>query len=128
MKIIKKINRGKIQEVDKMKNGKIAAMISTLKRRGIEIDFEIALEIMTAMATRSDVEYEVGDFVEVYDGMGECSFGEIVNINKSGYKVNMWDESTEEFTYIRTVHNDISGLSSKEEARDYYLVRTGKKK
>lgn len=128
MKIISVISHGKIQEVGKMKNGKIAAMISTLKRKGIEIDTETALEVLIAMATRKEVEYEVGDFVEVYEGMGECAFGEIRQITKVGYKVEMWDESTEEFTYTRSVQNDISCISSKEEAREYYLVRSGQKK
>lgn len=110
-----------------MRNGKIAAIVSTLKRHGIEINTDVALEIATAMATRKEVEYEVGDFVEVHEGMGECGFGEIRQITNVGYKIKMWDESTEEFTYTRSVQNDVSGISSKEEARDYYLVRTGKK-
>lgn len=111
-----------------MKNGKVMAIISVLKKHGIEITSDIALEILSAQATRSQSEYEVGDFVLINDGMGEYSFGEVIKAPPGHYKVNIWDESTEQFTYIRDVYNDIRYITTKEEARNDYLVRSGQKK
>lgn len=111
-----------------MKNGKVMAVISVLKKHGIDINNDIALEILAAESTRESSEYEVGDFVLINDGMGEYSFGEIVKASPRNYKINIWDAVEEKFTYIRDVYNDIRYITTKEEAREDYLVRSGQKK
>lgn len=111
-----------------MKNGKVLAVNEVLKNHGIEITTDIALEILAAISTRAWSEYEVGDFVMINAGMGECMFGEVIKASPEKYKVNIWDEATEKFIYKTDVYNDITGIYSKEKARDYYLVRSGQKK
>lgn len=111
-----------------MKNGKVNAIKATLQKYGITVDSDVALDVLAAISTREEVEYEAGDFVELYEGMGEISFAEIKKVNGDGtYMVHYWDESKEEFTFVNPRRNEISQLSSKEEAREYYLVRSGQK-
>lgn len=111
-----------------MKNGKVLAVQATLRKHGITIDTDVALDILAAASTRTEAEFEVGDFVELYEGMGEISFAEIRKVNGDGsFAVEYWDESKEEFTFVNPRRNSIGRLSSKEEAREYYLVRSGQK-
>lgn len=111
-----------------MKNGKVLAVQATLRKHGITIDTDVALDILAAVSTRTEAEYEVGDFVELYEGMGEVGFGEIRKVNGDGtFAVEYWNESKEEFTFTNPRRNEISRLSSKEEAREYFLIRSGQK-
>ncbi|MCK9532574.1 MAG: hypothetical protein M0R77_18850 [Gammaproteobacteria bacterium] len=111
-----------------MKNGKVAAIISVMKKHGFVVSSDIAVELLAAIQTRGESEYEIGDFVEIYEGMGECGFGEIVEIlGKGRYMINHWDMANQNFSH-KSPNSSISGLSSKEEAIDYFLIRTGQKK
>ena len=67
--------------------------------------------------------YEVGDFVMIYDGMGECSHGTIVRRNKKTYTIKIYGYGVED-EYTRSVV-DIIELSSKEDADQYYRIRAG---
>lgn len=110
---------------------KTQAIINVLHSHGIIIDTSIASEILDAVKTRRtkpSPKYKAGDFIEYYEGMGECGFGEIVrHIRDDEYMVHHWNEATEQFTH-KSPNRSISCLSSKETARNYYLVRSGKKK
>jgi len=107
-----------------MRNGKAQAVKAVLAKHGIKIDTDVALEVVAAASTRKSAEYEPGDFVELYGGMGNVYWGEVVSKNgRGGYTIRMWDEAEEKFTHT-TDGQEISKLSTKEEAREYYLAMT----
>lgn len=113
-----------------MKNGKVLAVKAVLAKHGITVDTDVALEVIMAVDQRSGAEYEVGDFVMLYEGMGEISFATVEKVEGQGHiEVRGWDEKDEvDDDWVSERSRSISQLSSKEEARDYYLVRSGQKK
>ena len=67
--------------------------------------------------------YEAGDFVLINEGMGECSHGTILERGPNSYTVRIYGYGQHE-EYINSVV-DIGGISSKEEADQYFRIRSG---
>lgn len=109
-----------------MKNGKVLAVKSVLAKHGITIDTDIALEVILASDQRAGCEYEVGDFVMLYEGMGEISFATIEQVESQAHiVVRGWNEKDEVYDdWVSERSHAISQLSSKEEAKDYYYQRS----
>lgn len=98
---------------------------AVLKHHRYEVpDHILSLALIAAQTPDPVVTYKEGDFVELYGGMGNVYWGEVMGPNgRGGYRINMWDEGEEAFTHI-SEREEISKLSSKEEAREYFLAMT----
>ncbi len=73
--------------------------------------------------------YKIGDFVEFYEGMGEASFGTILEMNigvGKMFKIQEWTHDENAFpSHVRSVtKTDMRGLSTPEKAMEYYLIRS----
>lgn len=119
--------RGRI----KMRNGRLDAAKAFLKKAGYDdIPDSVILDLMEAVKGKSAELYEKGDFVEVYEGMGEMGHGTVVSKSGQNYRVKIWSHDPAQYPeYERTVtQGDMRGLSTPDKAMDYYLIRSGQKK
>lgn len=107
-----------------MRNGKEIAGRRVLAKHGIAVSDEVIREVLAATAQAEGPIYEKGDFVEIYDGMGECSFGTVMSKSGGDYRVMTFNyHQADSEPYTRIVRQ-ISRLSSEEEAMDYFKIRS----
>ena len=111
-----------------MRNAKVEAVELILNRNGFEVPRDVIIKALAAADDQPSEQYEVGDFVCVYDGMGEISHGTVLSFNnkRKVYYVDIFDYGIANASYRRNVSdNDMRGISTPEEAMDYFRVRSG---
>lgn len=107
---------------------RLKAIRETLAQHGFEVTEEVAQAVYAAaMSEPPGPIYAIGDFVEVYQGMGEAAFGEVVG-EADQYGRYLIDYSWGDGKVTHQSHGKPSGRATPEEALDYYLVRSGQKK
>lgn len=88
--------------------------------------FEIIPIQMSEVDLVKNPKYKKGDFVCFYEGMGEMGYGTILVAANVGrlYSIETFNYGLDIPSYPHTVtKSDMRGLSSREEAMDYYYER-----
>lgn len=93
------------------------------------ISDQVILGLFAAIKGKKTAIYEKNDFVAINMGMGEAGHGWIQSSRPGGYRVKIWSHDPKEYPeYVMFVgEGDMRGLSTIEEAMDYYLERSGQK-
>ena len=107
-----------------MRNPRIEAAIKHLSSHGFAVPRDVVESMLLAIQNMPDRAYEVGDFVNYYEGMGESWFGTVTKIEKNLYHIDGWSPDNDQVPLKRKVtHSDMRMLSSPEEALSYYKDR-----
>lgn len=107
-----------------MKNEKLEAAREYLKKVGYDIPDDIILRLISTIRNKSGAVYEKGDFVNFYEGMGECWFGTVVSHSGQLYKVKTWATGDMKEYTVTVTDGDMRGLSTEEKAMEYWKVRS----
>ena len=110
-----------------MRNAKVEAVELVLNHHGFKVPRDVITKALVAAEDQPSERYEVGDFVCVYDGMGEISHGTVTGVKRNSYDVLIYNYGLENHkAYKREVSdNDMRGISTPEQAMDYFRVRSG---
>lgn len=108
-----------------MYNAKIKVLHETLKSAGVVISDELAATIIEAVTNARDVEFEIGDFVMCYEGMGEVGYGKVEGFTVNGYRVRPYFAGKFEDYAVGRTRADVRELSTEKDADDYDAIRRG---
>lgn len=103
-----------------------------LKNSLCYLDFNEYFEIVPIEITEPNKDkkpiYKVGDFVMYYEGMGVGWYGTIVKIGRN-FEIHTWTPDNNKYPSYKTTVTitDMRGLSSPEQAMEYYLITSGQK-
>lgn len=101
-------------------------MISAfLKSKGFDIPADVIEEMFNVIKGLPTEAYDIGDFVQFYEGMGESWFGTVTKVSSKGYRIREWttDQSIGNERYV--THTDMRGLATLEQAEEYNRIRSG---
>jgi hypothetical protein len=109
-----------------MINQKIKVLHEMLRYEGLTITDEYAAKIVQAISDAPDSVFEVGDFVMVYEGMGEVGFGKVEGVKPNGYRIRPYEAQGKFADYVTGRSTaDVRELSTQAEADDYDAKRRG---
>lgn len=108
-----------------MKNPRLDASLEVLRAAEESISRKTIMDLIDAIIAAPAVEYEVDDFIQYNEGMGEAGFGIVVGCKADRYQVETWTPDAEQFpSYTTTVMaGDITGLSSPGAASLHFQIR-----
>jgi len=102
----------------------LAAAKAILNKHGLVMSDAVVEEMLVAASDRPAVEYEVGDFVMYYEGMGEMYFGTVASRHGddvwSSYQVKPYKH---EHT-MQVSNSDMRGVTTVKQADDYIRLRS----
>lgn len=109
-----------------MRNGQLAAAQAVLKKQGIAVPDGTIMDMIAAIENSPPVIYEPGDFVWIYEGMGEGSYGMVKRRKGDGYVIEGFDYEGlwPSYKRERTVR-EIGNLSTPEDAMEEHRLRGG---
>lgn len=109
-----------------MKNPRAEAMARVISLHGYNIPAAFLAEALAVTEDEPIQLYENGDFVTVYEGMGEFGHGTVIGRTGDSYQIDSFLYGFPENSWKRTVrHSDMRGLSTPELAMEYFHKRTG---
>ena len=109
-----------------MKNARQDRVRAVLAEAGVQVSDDVIKQVVQAVVKTSPVEYEKGDFVCVYEGMGEISYGEVQGMEGHNYRVRGYNAREEKYeNYVGTVSpGDMRGIATKADALSYEIERS----
>lgn len=110
-----------------MRNPRMISAAAFLKSKGFDVPIEILEEMFNVTKGLPIEAYDIGDFVQFYQGMGESWFGVVTKIAplNRGYRIRQWttDDSVGLECYV--TDTDMRGLATLEQAEEYNRIRSG---
>lgn len=107
----------------------LKAAKAVLLKHGFNLPDAVIEEMVADASDRPTVEYEIGDFVMIYEGMGEMNYGTVTKCLGddvwTSYVVKPYGSYLGyEHLSVTVSNNDMRGLATVEEAEEYIRLRS----